>query len=523
MNRRLTKRRKIVISVFMAILLLYVITLLWLLPAFLKAPVNTQLKQNNLRINYVRLWINPLTLNVHLKNATVEDLTGDKILEAKKIDIDWQLWPLLNRQIYIDNLFLKEAELHLTFDHNNRLISPFSDAPAADTLWQIKPGKIEVVNSSVTLQKNDQQLQLNHIDLQLNSADLMTTNRLSNQNALLRFETGRGGDFVLRQNNTDEGFSWEIKNWPLKHISQWLRDTIELDGQLTASGTLKWSANQLPVIQMAKAVFNIHQFNFPPYNAQQTTLNAKNLTIDFNSYQVNVGFISSPAGELTVHTDPINLNEQFKSPEKSHNEWQLQFNSIQLNNWQLTLQDKRPAVKARLKHFTIHTEQQQQSLDTEFQLTAPFSQVLNINAYGSLNPVQLQGNIEAGGLALEYLNPWLQAFESWQIDQGNLSVNSAFCLDSDGFTALGEWSIPQLAVFNAEQRIETNQTSWQSVGLDFEQQVLALNKVHSQTVDIYTGSADTDNQINHTPPASGQLWRVVIDENLEPWCEIKPL
>lgn len=526
MTRRSTKRRKIVLSAFVVGLILYCVALLWLLPGLLKSPINAQLKQNHLKINYQHLWINPLTLDIHLREATLEDLSGHSILDAQKMTIDWQLWPLLNRHININHLLLKEATLNLHLNADNQLIRPALNPPSGDNQWQFSPGRIEVIDSSLYLQRDQQTLQIHHINLKLNMANLLDSTQTSNQ-PLLRFETDPGGEFLLEQNAQNKGFHWQIYNWPLAQLAPWFNVGIELNGKFTASGSLTWSSGQLPVIKVEDSTLNIVQLRRPPFGVQQANIKANNIQIDFNTQQLDIESISANGGELTVQADPLNFSNLINPPQASDNLWQLRLNALALLDWQITLQDNHPTVKSHVEHFILETENQQQNINAAFEVTEPFNHAVKMNLHGPINPVLLQGTIQADDLALERLNPWLKALDTWQFEHGRLTVDSRFCLYNEGFYIQGKWSLPRVSAFSADQRIETTQTSLQSIGLQFDEKILTLNNMHSETLDVFLTTPDLNNpiiqDINHAPPVTENLWRVVIGDVLNRGCEIKPL
>lgn len=532
MTGKHTKRRKIVGSVFLLGVVLYGVSLLWLVPTLLKAPINEQLKQNNLHIDYQRLWINPLTLNIHLNQVELNNLSGQEVLSAEKIDVDWQLWPLIKRHINIDHLFLKQAEIYLEFNQNNQLISPtFETTSTSSNPWQFNPGTIEVIDSSVVLKKQDQRLPFNDINLQLNLAELINPQKTSpNQHLSIHFKTKPKGDILIERSVDDDFFQWQLNNWPMQQIAPWLSNTqsdIALAGQLSASGSLQWPPEQLPIIQIAETDVTINEFNWPPYHAQQAEMSARNILLDFNTQQVHIDHLSSPAGNLLIRLDPLEITNTFNQRQTAEGDWQTQLNSMRLTNWTITLQDNRPAVKADIEKITIQTESQQQNLTVQFKITDPFDQPIQINAHGQVSPLQLQGEIKADELALETLNPWLQVLSPWQLQQATLSVNSQFCLQDEGIFAKGDWFIAQLSINDGNRRIETTQTSLKSIGLYFNQSLITLNNINNQSLEMShlamnTNSPTMDN-INNAPQATEQLWRVVIDGQDKRFCEIKPL
>jgi len=526
------KRRKIVISVFLFGLVLYVVSLLWLLPSFLKDPINDQLKHNNLHIDYQRLWINPLTLNIHLYEAQLKDLSGQMILSAEKIDVDWQLWPLINRHIIIDQLFLKQASIHLEFDHNNQLILPsFNSAQSESSQWQFSPGQIEVINSSVSLKRQQQRLQLNGINLNLNLADLINAdNKATSQSASLQFETDSNGVFSIKQNAGDQFFHWQLNDWPLQQMTPWMlsqENDVELSGHVTASGILNWPANQMPIIQIANTELTIKQLNWPPFSTQQAQIIARNIRLDLNAQHVGISHIESHDGELAIEIDPLNLVDIQSIRQASDNNWQTQIDSLIVNDWIITLKDKRPAVKAVIEQLTLQTENQQQKLTVQAKLTAPFAHPIRIDANGQVQPFQLQGEIKADTLELETLNPWLEALSPWQIQQAPLSVNSRFCLQNEAIFAKGDWTISKLSLTDGNQRIDATQTTLQSIGLNFNQQLLTLNDITNQSLEIYQLNTDVSTQPTEktatTPQSTNQLWQVMIDDGFEGLCKINSL
>ncbi len=528
MKRRPKKRRKIVASVFLLGLVLYVVSLLWLLPPFLKTPINKQLKNNDLQINYQKLWINPLTLNIHLKNTELNNLSGHEILAAKKIDIDWQLWPLINRNIQIDSLTLKQAELQLIFGPDNQLISPSFKSNTSESPWQFNPGQLNVINSTVTLQKQQQKLHFKDININLNLADLINPQQpASNQTARIHLETGPDSDFSIEQ-SSDNTFHWQLNNWSLEQIEPWIRpykSDIELIGKVTASGQLQWPANTMPLIQVTEAELNIQQLNWPPFKVQQGDISTRDIQFDLASKKVNMAYIKSPGGELAIESDLINLTDLKNQQPTSDNQWQLNLESLEVTNWQLMLQDNRPAIKADIEHISVQSESQQQNLSVKVKLTAPFDQAININAHGQVSPLQLQGNLKAEALALEALNPWLQALSPWQFQQTLLSVNSELCVRNNSLYANGDWSLPQLTVKSNSQGVVARDTKIQSIGLNIDEKLLTLNDVRSQTVDFYQYDNDTASAENtkNAPQSTEQLWRVAIDQDNQDLCDIKLL
>ncbi|MCW8869392.1 MAG: DUF748 domain-containing protein [Proteobacteria bacterium] len=526
------KRRKIIGSVFILGLLFYVVALLWLVPPYLKKPINEQLKQNKLQLDYQRLWINPLTLNIHLNNAELKDLTGQEILSALKIDIDWQLWPLINQHIQIDHLFLEQANVHMIFNSDNQLMSPAIETKQSEpSQWQFNPGQVEVVNSSLTLHRQQQRLNINDINLKINLADLLDRQQeTSKENALIQFETTPDGVFSIEQNANDNTFYWQLNDWPLQQISPWLtpyQADIELAGSLAATGSLQWPANKMPIIQIAETELTVSRINWLPFSADQTQINAREIKIDLNSQQIYIGHLTSPGGQLTLQIDPLDISNELNSEQTSNNNWQTQFDSISLSDWHITLQDNRPAFQVDIEQLSLKTESQQQNLTAQVKLTAPFNQTISINLNGQLSPIQLQGEVTADSLELAILNPWLNELSPWQIEQGMATVNSWFCVSSNGIFAQGQWSFPQMHIMDHVQRIVATETSLQSIGLNMNQKLLMLNNINSENIELYQLNPDNSAQATEdttgTPQSTDQLWRVVIDDRTENLCLIKPL
>ncbi|KAA3642565.1 MAG: DUF748 domain-containing protein [Proteobacteria bacterium] len=531
MTRRIKKRHKIISLTFILVCVLYCAILLWLLPVYLKTPINDRLLEQKLQIDYQRLWINPLTLNIHLQETELQNLSGEVIFSAKNIAVDWQLWPVFNRHINIDHLFLKQANIQLEFNQDNQLISPsFEPTTSNATPWQFNPGDLEVINSSVILKRQDQHLKFNDINLHLNLAELIKPQQFSpNQPASIHLNTTPKGDFSIERTADEDFFHWQLNDWPLQDIAAWLSNSqkpIELEGQITALGTFLWPPGQLPVFKITATALALEKLHWPPFKAQQARINARDINLDFNKQHLQVGHLTSPGGELSMQLDPLDLASTTSMSATANGHWQGQLDAMDFTDWTITLQDDRPAVRAVIEQFTINTESSQQKLTVKLKLIAPFDQPVMVTAHGPLNPMFLQGELHAEALNLVAINPWLQELSPWQIQQASLAVNSRFCAQDNAFYAEGDWSIPQLTIIDMMQRIDASQTKLQSIGLDIKQQRLILNNFNSQSIEMRALDNDSNpQQADHAavaPQSNEQLWHVIVDEGFTGLCALKP-
>lgn len=526
MIKRRNKRRKIFGSVFVLGLVLYLLTLLWLLPIWIKTPVNEQLKQMDLQLDYQRLWINPFTLNVHMAEPKLKNLSGLPILSANKIDIDCQLLPLLNRQIILDHIQLNQADLVIEFNHNNQLIRPSLPQSSSDKGgWQFFPGQLEVSNSSVTIKRQDQNLPIQNVNLTLNLAELNNPE----QTGLIRFETPPDGEVTIQKQNNGHTFQWQISHWPLQALNPWLRtddNRLELAGQLSASGTLTWPDNQLPVVEVTEANLVTEQLRWSDFIIDKIRIKAQDIYVNANKKDIVIGHIESTGGQLNIEKDPLNLITHQTGTNTQNNGWTWQFNDVALSNWVISIKNNRPAVKVHITELTMNKKGEQQNAALTLKLQAPFKQPVQISAQGPLNPLQLTGQIKADKLALASLNPWLGEITNWQFQETLLTVNSPFCLTENNLHAIGEWTLPQMTLVNPNQFIEAQQTQLQTIGILFNQKSIALNNIKSAVIEIQS----KENQATSRPTTSDSpqspdqepLWQVSINQNILNRCKIKP-
>ncbi|MCX7545763.1 DUF748 domain-containing protein [Marinicella gelatinilytica] len=518
------RRRQRIIGLFFLIgMVVYFVALLWVLPSWLKAPINNRLKEQNLQIDYQKLWINPLTLNIHINDLSVKDLSQTNILRAQQAHIDWHIIPLMQEQVDIQKIRLEHAHLNIVFDEQNQLISPkLSQSNNEPSVWQINFGQLDIIDSVVTVTRQQQQFKVTDIDVDINLSDI--TNE---ESMFVSLKTQPDGELKIQKKPAgNQDFHWQLSDWPLTSLAMWLPaefSETNITGLLSAQGVLRWPKNQQPIMQISNFTVHMSQLQWPPLNLVETIFEGQAITVDFNTYNADIGQISSNKGQLMANIDPLNIMEYFPESESSDASWTWQLQNLSLTDWQISLAEQKPPVIAQIQELSLTEQKGVQILTMAGHLTSPFEHPVNISTSGFLNPVRLKGEIVASELDLSRMNPWLVELSPWQIQHGELTVNSAYCFQQGVISTQGMWQLPDLMASDNKQQVKAQQLNLASIVIDSNHRTLSLNDITTNQIEVRQMDEETltkgENILNQAPPPQVEgLWRVLIDHDNTKAC-----
>lgn len=533
-------------GIFLLFLLgLYFMVMILLVPRYIKAPLNQQLSGFDLQADYEQLSINPLTLNIHIKQLQLQTKQQETLLTAAETTIDWQLLPLLSKTFNLDRLILRDADIYFEFDQQNNLIMPVlpksstSDKPAT---WDFEMGQINIENTNINLQKGEQ----SYVIKQLNASHQPSTAK--NQHPIdLSLRTETEGQFtVVGGQQADNGgwqMDWQLQNWPLAGLSDWLltaQNSSQIIGDVSAQGALSWLPEQLPNITINQLELNVEQGHFADVAVKELQLNADAIAINLNDNSFSLNTVTSPKAHWQLKNDPYDaftkVMQLLADDDDSQQAWQVALTELEIENWQLETPDNNETAIYVVNKISWHSAAKTSAGDYQKILTAelliPNSEALQITAEAQINPLLLSGHIFTERLDLTAFNTLITPLSGWQFQQADIAIDSPFCYRENQYVMSGLWSTGQLTAANDSQFIAIKQFQLAKLLLDNSRYHLYLNQVSAisgEGGEVTTSSsssppspASTLNEsanLSTTDATEQPVWQVFIGLPEQPACQ----
>lgn len=522
---------------------LYLLVILMIVPYTIKAPINQQLSRFDLQADYEHLYINPLTLNIHITQLQLNTKQQDSLLIAAEATIDWQLLPLINRTFNLDRLILQDADMFFEFDGHNNLIKPIlPETPAsksptneAASTWGFEIGQVSVVNTNIHLKKGDQ----SYIIKQLNASHQpgLTTNQHPID---LRLRTDPAGQLTVvggqQSKNGGWQMDWQLQNWPLTGLSDWFlaSETNHISGDISAQGEFIWPPEQLPNITINQLDLTVEQAQFANLAVNTLEINAETLAINFNDRSLSLNIFNSPKAEWQLIDEPYAAFNKvlniLSDSEEQEQPWQWSLTELAIENWQLETTDRNGVSIFQVKRLKwqspvkLIASEPQKNLTLE--ILTPNSEILQMHADVELKPLFLRGHVFTEQLDLSAFNALITPLSGWQLQQADIAIDSPFCYREKHWIMNDLGSTSHLTAANASQFITIKNFHIGDLLVDISDSRLYLNQVSADSGEGGEATASTPPSLilePVKPPATDSAeqsgWQIFIGLPEQPNCQ----
>jgi len=390
-------------KIFFSFIVLYAILGFFIIPYVAKPKViEIVAKQTNAKIDIESIYFNPFVFNLKISGLKLSDLDNKELLYLKSIQLDLELYSLINSAIHIKTFILEEPRISLVLDKNKKInftsvVKPSKEvkkeSDSKPKIPRIIIDRVAIVDGSLNYedysQKSKFEFNLDTIGFELRDID---TKNIQTSDAKLRFYTllSDGGFFDLKSKII--GLDPLVVEGSLdfqasKLYTQWryMKDSLNLevaDGKLTLYTDYYFNIDDLESTTLSNLSMNLSKLRIKPkgYRKDILTLSSfsvANTTIKPMLQNIYIKDVNLESLSIKVKRDEkkiIDWLEYIKTVPKNEKiqkekvveiqtkeeskPWKLLVDKIALEKIKIDFEDSgvKPQVNTKLNEFNFYAQ-----------------------------------------------------------------------------------------------------------------------------------------------------------------------